>query len=345
MGEENFLLPQQRNRSKGNTTWYGGVTKNGVTKWVSLKTRSQKKAMDWYNEKQAGRYLPKESKPVTLKIGDAAKAYLEDICKVRRRAKGTIKEYEKHLRVILDWSKEKNIMEVTEFTPQIGNEFSKENLSTLAGSSAKSRIVLLRSFFRWVAFNYDVNLRNPFQGILTPKAKPEPRKFWTIEECEQIIEAANDSEVKCWFAFMAFAGLRKEEARFLKMENIEGGKITLIGKGGKLANLPISPRLKEYLKTYLLLRGENAGYLFPALAKRCTKLERFIYQAAAKAKASNADTAHYHRFRHSFASNLLRSGVGIKAVQMLMRHENVTLTLNIYGHLLPSDLEKELEKL
>jgi len=94
MGEENFLLPQQRNRSKGNTTWYGGVTKNGATKWVSLKTRSQKKAMDWYNEKQAVRYLPKESKPVALKIGDAAKAYLEDICKVRRRAKGTIKEYE-----------------------------------------------------------------------------------------------------------------------------------------------------------------------------------------------------------------------------------------------------------
>jgi len=36
-------------------------------------------------------------------------------------------------------------------------------------------------------------------------------------------------------------------------------------------------------------------------------------------------------------------GRSIKAVQLLMRHENVTLTLNTYGHLLPSDLEKEVE--
>jgi len=55
------------------------------------------------------------------------------------------------------------------------------------------------------------------------------------------------------------------------------------------------------------------------------------------------EDAYYHRFRHSFASNLLRAGRSIKAVQLLMRHENVTLTLNIYGHLLPSDLEEAAE--
>jgi site-specific recombinase XerD len=48
----------------------------------------------------------------------------------------------------------------------------------------------------------------------------------------------------------------------------------------------------------------------------------------------------YRRFRHSFASNLIRSGKSIKAVQMLMCHKNVTLTLSTYSHLLQQGIGK-----
>jgi len=112
---------------------------------------------------------------------------------------------------------------------------------------------------------------------------------------------------------MAYAGLRKEEARHLKTENIEGGKISIIGKGGKAAVLPIFTRLKSYLDKYLTQRGSEPGELFPKVSAMSLNYNEHITKAA------------------------------IKAVQMLMRHENVTLTLNIYEHLLPSDLEKEVE--
>jgi len=71
--------------------------------------------------------------------------------------------------------------------------------------------------------------------------------------------------------------------------------------------------------------------------------ERLIKRAVEKSGIENTGIAHFHRFRHSFASNLLRMGRNIKAVQTLMRHENITLTLNTYGHLLPSDLEQVVE--
>jgi len=342
---ETYLLPQQRNKSKGSKIWYGGIAKNGATKWVSLKTTDRKVAMDWFAKMQASLYAPppKEEQSSCLKLCDAANAYLADVEKVRRRSKGTVKEYKKHLHLFRKWCTSKGIADINEITPQVCSEYAKEQLSTLSGNSAKTRIIVLRSFFRWMAFNYDLQTRNPFTGISIAKPKPEPRKFWTVEECEKIIEAANGEEVKCWFALMAYAGLRKEEARLLKMENIESNKISLIGKGGKPATIPISTKLKEHLNRYLNIRGNELGYLFPKLAKFSIKLDRFISAAAVKAGVPNADTAHYHRFRHSFASNLLRLGRSIKAVQMLMRHENVTLTLNTYGHLLPSDLEKEVE--
>jgi site-specific recombinase XerD len=344
MSDVSYLFPQQRKKSQGNKTYYGGISTGGVVRWVTLKTKNEREATNWYAKMQASRYAPKEEKPVTLKLTEATEAYLADVEKVRRRSRGTVKEYQKHLRLFGDWCKEKNVVEFTDITPKICSEYAVEKLSAIAGNTAKTRTIVLRSFFRWVGNTYNINTRNPFTGISLAKGKPAPRKFWTLEECEKVIEAAENEELKCWFAFMAYAGLRKEEARQLKIENIAEGKISLTGKGGKLATLPMSPRLKGYLEKYLLSLGENkSGFLFPKLAKLSGNLERFISSAAKAAKATHWETAHYHRFRHSFASNLLRNGRNIKAVQVLMRHENVALTLNIYGHLLPSDLEKEVD--
>jgi len=342
---ETYLLPKQRNKSRGKKgkTWYGGIVKNGVTRWFSLKTTDPKVAMNWYNEMQASRYMPKKDKPAILKLCDAIEAYLVDVDKVRRRSTGTVYEYKKNLKLFFAWCKPKGIADINEITPQICSQYASEELSKTSGNTAKTRAIQLRSFFRWVARIHGLTMQNPFNGISIPKSKTKPREFWTVEECEKIIEAANSEEYKCWFALMAYAGLRKSEARLLKMENLEGSKISFIGKGGKAATLPISSRLKERLNIYLVLRGDYPGYLFPNLAKISFGIEREIKSAAINAGVSNADTAHYHRFRHSFASNLIRIGRSIKAVQMLMRHESVTLTLNIYGHLLPSDLEKDVE--
>jgi len=342
---ETYLLPKQRNKSRGKKgkTFYGGIVKNGVTRWISLKTTDKKIAMDWYNLMQANRFAPKAEQKVLLKLCDAMEAYINDVEKVRRRAQGTVSGYKKQLKAFVSWCNPKGITDISEITPVLCSEFARDCLGKRSGSYAKIRITILRSFFRWVIHIHSMNIQNPFTGISVANPKPKPREFWTVEECEKIIEAVDGVEFKCWFALMAYAGLRKEEARLLKLENIAEGKISLVGKGSKPATIPISSRLKEHLNRYLTIRGDEPGYLLPRIAKYSDCLGRYLTSAAIKAEVSNADSAHFHRFRHSFASNLLRMGRSIKAVQMLMRHENVTLTLNTYGHLLPSDLEKEVE--
>jgi len=340
-----YLEPQQRNKSKGFKTWFGGVVKNGVTRWVSLKTDKLGVARAWYDKMQATLYAPEIIEPQTVSIADAKNAYLLHIEKVRRRSAGTILLYDVCLRQFCDWCKIKNIKEILEVTAKLAADFAGEKLAHLKGSSARVRVVGLRSFFEWVFLHYDITMRNPFKSVVVSKPKSKPREFWTLEECEKIIEAAKSTEVKCWFAFMAFAGLRKNEARFLKWASIdfEKDKLSVIGKGDKYAALPISERLKNHLAKYIETVENKEGYLFPGLAKMAHNLDRYVKQAAVKANASNAETAHVHRFRHSFASNLLRAGKNIKAVQVLMRHENINLTLDTYSHLLPSDLEKEAE--
>lgn len=343
-GETYYLFPQKRNKSKGSDVWYGGIASNGKTRWVSLRTKNEKVAKEWYNKMQARRWLPPEhAAPPAVSLGAAENAFLLDIENVRRRVAGTVKLYRIYLAQFKSYCGRSGISDMGSITPAVCSEFARQAFSGISAATAKSKTVLLRSFFSWAAEHYNLAGKNPFKKIVAPKSQPAPRKFWTVEQCEKIIAAAPGEECRCYFALMAFAGLRREEARLLKMENLAEGKISLTGKGGKHASVPISTKLQAYIGKYLAMRGHEPGLLFPRLGSLSTFKEDKIKTAAEKSGIEIDEPVNVHRFRHSFASNLLRAGRSIKAVQMLMRHENVTLTLNIYGHLLPSDLEQAAE--
>jgi integrase len=53
---------------------------------------------------------------------------------------------------------------------------------------------------------------------------------------------------------------------------------------------------------------------------------------------------HFHTLRHTFATLLLRSGVGIYEVSKLMRHRSVTTT-QMYVHILSSELHESVNRL
>ena len=46
----------------------------------------------------------------------------------------------------------------------------------------------------------------------------------------------------------------------------------------------------------------------------------------------------FHDLRHSFASNLVASGVNLKVVSEALRHSSIRMTADRYSHLAPSTL-------
>jgi len=347
---KHYLPPKQRNRSRKNLqeksqkTWYGSYYENGRLVWFSLKTQNKAVAMEWFAKMQASRFVPELQPATKITLKEASKKFIADVENLRKRERGTVAHYAMCLKILVDYFGE--TAEMASLNAHRCSEFVQNVFAAYSALTARDRLVLYRSFWNWAAGRYNLAGGNPFKGIATQKPKSAPRKFWTIEECEKIIDAAGTEELKCYFALMAFAGLRKEEARQLRIENIKDGKIELVGKGGKFARIPISKRLKSYIDKYLVFlfatESDYTGPLFPRLSKSISIYKYYMVRAVEKA-GMPTEEAHYHRFRHSFASNLLRAGRSIKAVQLLMRHENVTLTLNIYGHLLPSDLEEAVE--
>lgn len=52
-----------------------------------------------------------------------------------------------------------------------------------------------------------------------------------------------------------------------------------------------------------------------------------------------------HMCRHTYCSNMAKSGINPKTLQYLMGHSDIAVTLNVYTHVGLEDAEKELHKM
>ena len=53
---------------------------------------------------------------------------------------------------------------------------------------------------------------------------------------------------------------------------------------------------------------------------------------------------HFHDLRHSAATILLCMGINIKVIQSLLGHSDISITLGLYSHLLPTMQQEVVDK-
>ena len=58
---------------------------------------------------------------------------------------------------------------------------------------------------------------------------------------------------------------------------------------------------------------------------------------------STAESAQWHKWRHTYATNLLHSGIDVRTLQLLLGHKNLSTTEKYLKALRVADLSKKIE--
>jgi integrase/recombinase XerD len=130
--------------------------------------------------------------------------------------------------------------------------------------------------------------------------------------------------------------------------DIESGTIRVMGKRRKERIIPFAPVAGELLLEYL---NQARPQLKPAneflfLGLRGEPLTRQSFWATLKKLAAQAGippSLHPHMLRHTFATDLLKSGMNLRSLQMLLGHADLQTT-EIYTHVAPEKLAEVIKK-
>src|SRR3989449_2656163 len=126
------------------------------------------------------------------------------------------------------------------------------------------------------------------------------------------------------------AGLRLNEVLHLKLTDIDSQKMLIRveqGKGKVDRNVMLAASLLKTLRAYWKERKPR-GWLFPGKPP-ARPLNASVIQRAfivAKQAARIAKPVSFHSLRHSFATQLLESGVNVRTIQALLGHRSLGTT-------------------
>lgn len=218
------------------------------------------------------------------------------------------------------------------------------------GDSAVNRaVVILRRFYRaMVAMGYLEHAANPLVGF--PSIKAVPRKLPVTLSSEQVrrllAEPKPDTVIglrdRAMLALLYGTGIRASECAGLRNSQVDLRQLTITvqGKGGHERVIPLNPELAEVLRVYVKARG-------PALPGAPFFRSRFgrplsrgsIYERVRTwgQRSRVGCPLSPHRLRHTFATHLVRAGVGLVTIRDLLGHRLITST-QIYLHVTADDL-------
>lgn len=156
------------------------------------------------------------------------------------------------------------------------------------------------------------------------------RLFATAADQSPATAARDAALLACLYGL----GLRRAEAAAATVADLdlEAGELLVHGKGRRERRLPVTNGSRQALADWLAVRGDEPGPLFRAVNKGGRVQDggmtgrAIAKRVAALATRAGLGSLSPHALRRSFATQLLRQGNDVLAVQRLMGHASTNTT-------------------
>lgn len=197
---------------------------------------------------------------------------------------------------------------------------------------------------------------NPVARIEALRIESTIKKAYSAKELEALKLACNRSRDRALVEFLYATGVRVSELCSLKVKDVDLYKqeFQVMGKGRKERQLYVSDVACFHLFRYFKERMEREGLtidqlaerpLFASVKKPYTGMTVAGVQYLLKqlGKRANVGNVHPHRFRRTFATDLLNRGMRIEEVMVLMGHTKIETTL-IYCNIKTENVRESYRK-
>jgi integrase/recombinase XerD len=319
--------------------WADGVI-GGQEKRLSMGTRDWTKAQQAVREWEANEKVTEQSAAVTL--ADAWTALLADL--KTRVSSETIRKYKTLESQMTAWGNERGLTLLSQFDLDALSKFRQSWKDSTRTASKK--VERLRALFRFALARKWVT-ENPAKEIKLPKVSICPTMPLTHADMVKILTACDNllissqptgklgaHRLKTLILLMRYTGMRVSDAVTFSTDRLDGKRLFLYTqKTGVPVYTVLPDAILEALEATPRVTEKN--YFWSGQGKRQTavgdwqgKIKTVFDLAGISKGLGNAVS---HRFRDTFAVELLLAGVPIERVSVLLGHQSVRVTEKHYN--------------
>lgn len=261
-------------------------------------------------------------------------------------------------------------LKLKDIKPYIIDEYYDTKLETLSGTTVLHHHRMLNKAMVDAIKKYRLISVNPLDGVEAPKANKYKAEVLNQEEIQLLFQALQGHQLEIPIQVMLFLGLRRGELLALKWEDIDyenktitiqrnlirGGDsgtevvLTTPKTEGSNRTIVLSDNIIKILNNHRLNQDElkskqgkiykDKGFIFCNEDGSNINPASFSKRFGEFLKENNLKHIRLHDLRHTNATMMLLSKIPAKVASERLGHSNVSITLDLYSHVL-DEMKKE----
>jgi integrase len=241
----------------------------------------------------------------------------------------------------------------------------------LSAGRVKNLHVLLHKALKH-AMEDNLVRENVCDRVTLPRMETDERPVLTQAQARLLVQAAKETRLETLLTVVVTTGMRHGELRALRWQDVDLDKKEIhvrysSGWVPGYGNVQSEPKTKKGRRTIALhpfvveaLRSHRTEQLEQRLKAGAAWQDHDLVFPGRTGNYFNRPTLYknfhkilakaglprirLHDLRHSAATILLAMGVNIRVVQEILGHSSISITLGIYGHVLPGMQEEAMQK-